>query len=199
MLAGAFGEDKVLGAVAIVAGERPEPGVVNWTYDGSTHFGELAGQKSERVDWIVDLWRQAGFIAQSSDSILSATWAKMIGWVPLGLLAVLSRQNNAGVLSASPHLDFRILVDADGSSGAAWRHDRARGDEAVGCELDLRVFDDARVGARIDAQVLDSRGVSAVCPQMVALRPVDAVQDVARRLGGVGMVLHGAGLFVNWT
>ena len=99
ILVNAFGKEKVLGAVAIVAGERPAPGVVNWTYDGGTQFGELDGQSSARVDKIVDIFQQAGLITESSNAIVSATWSKMAGWIPIGLLATLSRQNNAGVLS----------------------------------------------------------------------------------------------------
>ena len=99
MLINVFGRKKVLGALAVVAGERPTPGVVNWTYDGGTQFGELDGGTSERVDEIVNLFQQAGLITQASDAILSATWAKMVGWIPIGLLATLSRQSNAGVFS----------------------------------------------------------------------------------------------------
>ncbi len=99
LLVNVFGREKVLGALAIVAGERPAPGVVNWTYDGGTQFGELDGGASGRVDEIVNLFQQAGLITQASDGILSATWSKMVGWIPIGLLATLSRQSNAGVLS----------------------------------------------------------------------------------------------------
>ena len=99
LLVNVFGSEKVLGGLAVVAGERPTPGVVNWTYDGGTQFGELDGGTSERVDEIVNLFQRAGLITQSSDAILSATWSKMVGWIPIGLLATLSRQSNAGVFS----------------------------------------------------------------------------------------------------
>ena len=99
LLINVFGREKVLGALAVVAGERPVPGTVNWTYDGGTQFGELDGQPSERVDEIVNLFQQAGLITQASDGIQSATWSKMVGWIPIGLLATLSRQSNAGVFS----------------------------------------------------------------------------------------------------
>ena len=99
LLINIFGSEKVLGGLAVVAGERPAPGVVNWTYDGGTQFGELDGSTSERVDEIVNLFQNAGLITQASDAILSATWSKMVGWIPIGLLATLSRQTNAGVLS----------------------------------------------------------------------------------------------------
>ena len=101
LLAAAFGNEKVVGAVSIISGERPAPGVVKWTYDGGTQFGELDGAPSQRVDYITELFQQAGFIAEASSVILSSTWSKMVGWIPLGLIACLARKNNAGVLSNS--------------------------------------------------------------------------------------------------
>ena len=99
LLVDVFGKEKALGGLAVVAGERPVPGTVNWTYDGGTQFGELDGGTSGRVDEIVNLFQRAGLITQASDAILSATWSKMVGWIPIGLLATLSRQSNAGVMS----------------------------------------------------------------------------------------------------
>ena len=99
LLVDVFGKEKVVGGLAVVAGERPVPGTVNWTYDGGTQFGELDGGTSGRVDEIVGIFQRAGLITQASDAILSATWSKMVGWIPIGLLATLSRRNNAGVMS----------------------------------------------------------------------------------------------------
>ena len=99
LLINVFGKEKVLGGLAVVAGERPVPGTVNWTYDGGTQFGELDGGTSGRVDEIVGLFERAGLITEAADAILSATWSKMVGWIPIGLLATLSRQSNAGVMS----------------------------------------------------------------------------------------------------
>ena len=99
LLINVFGKQKVVGGLAVVAGERPVPGTVNWTYDGGTQFGELDGGTSERVHEIVNLFQRAGLITQASDAILSATWSKMVGWIPIGLLATLSRQSNSGVFS----------------------------------------------------------------------------------------------------
>ena len=99
LLVEAFGKEKVIGAVAIVAGERPEPGVVNWTYDGGTQFGELDGERSERVASMADMFQQAGLNAHTSGSIQSSTWTKMVAWIPIGLISTLSRMDNAGTLS----------------------------------------------------------------------------------------------------
>ena len=98
-LAEVFSREQVVGALAVVAGERPAPGVVKWTLDAGTLFGELNGQSSNRVNGIVDIFQGAGLNTQASNEIVSATWSKMVGWTPAGLLGALSRQNNAGVFS----------------------------------------------------------------------------------------------------
>ena len=99
LLVQTFGRNKVIGAMAIVAGERPAPGQINWTYDGITQFGELDGSSSPRVEQMVELCRDAGLITEASEAILSATWTKMVGWIPIGLYATLARKTNAGTLS----------------------------------------------------------------------------------------------------
>ena len=99
LLVEAFGRDRVIGGVAVVAGERPAPGRITWTYDGGTQFGELDGSPSARVDYLVDLCNAAGLNTQASAAILAATWTKMVGWIPIGLYATLARQNNAAILS----------------------------------------------------------------------------------------------------
>ena len=99
MLADVFSREQVVGALAVVAGERPAPGVVKWTLDAGTLFGELNGQSSDRVNGIVDIFQGAGLNTQASNESVSATWSKMVGWTPAGLLGALSRQNNAGVFS----------------------------------------------------------------------------------------------------
>lgn len=99
MLADVFSREHVVGALAVVAGERSSPGIVKWTLDAGTLFGELIGQSSDRVDGIVDIFNGAGLNTQASNEIVSATWSKMVGWTPAGLLGALSRQNNAGVFS----------------------------------------------------------------------------------------------------
>lgn len=98
-LADACGAAAVIGAVAIVAGELPRPGEVRWTYDGLTLLGELDGTRSPRVDGLAHLFADAGLTTQATDEIVSATWTKMVGWVPIGLFATLARLTNADTLS----------------------------------------------------------------------------------------------------
>ena len=99
-LATTFGRERVVGSVAIVAGERPEPGVVHLTFDGLTRFGELDGSSSQRVDHLVALFTAAGLNTESTDQITASTWSKMLGWIPIGLFATLGRRTNAEIMSA---------------------------------------------------------------------------------------------------
>tara|TARA_B100000700_G_scaffold313690_1_gene399098 strand:- start:2941 stop:3897 length:957 start_codon:yes stop_codon:yes gene_type:complete len=98
-LATTFGWERVVGSVAIVAGERPEPGVVHLTFDGLTRFGELDGSSSQRIDDLVALFTAAGLNTESSDRITASTWSKMLGWIPIGLFATLGRRTNAEIMS----------------------------------------------------------------------------------------------------
>ena len=109
LLAEVFGRDKVIGAVSAMAGERPEPGRVTWTDDCGTLFGELGGGGSERIDSLVALFQRAGIDAERCDMILSATWAKTTGWVPLGLIATLSKCKS-GTIFSSPTLAAGIVT-----------------------------------------------------------------------------------------
>ena len=116
-----FGQDKVIGGLAIAAGERPEPGVARWTYDGITQFGELDGTPSARVESIVDLFQQAGFNTEASDAVLSSTWTKMVAWVPLGLISCLAHINNAVALSNKQLVPFYVGMVREFSALAAAR------------------------------------------------------------------------------
>ena len=99
LLADTFGSNKVIGGLSVIAGERTEPGLINWAFDGGTQFGELDGTESERVNSLVNAFTKSGMIAQSSNNIVSETWSKLVGWVPLGLLSIRWKSSASGVLS----------------------------------------------------------------------------------------------------
>ena len=98
-LAEAFGPEQVVGAIAMIAGARTEPGAISFNYDGGTFVGELDGGSSERVEGFVALCEESGLVATAVDDIVAASWTKMVGWIPVGLLASLTRCDNATILS----------------------------------------------------------------------------------------------------
>lgn len=86
-----FGKEKVLGGLTLVAAQRPEPGVVEWTVEGITYFGESAGGVSSRVKELVEVFQRAGLRAEAKENILSLEWSKFISWATTGMISALTR------------------------------------------------------------------------------------------------------------
>lgn len=98
-LAGLFGADSVLGAMADFSGELLEDGGVLFTRNVCLHLGELAGGHSARTEGIVAVLNAAGISARASDAITTVIWSKYVGWVALMMLAVLTRRRTAAWLA----------------------------------------------------------------------------------------------------
>ena len=90
-LAGAFGQEVVVGAVTLVGASMPEPGRVLHTGNGGTWVGELDGRPSARVEAIAELFRKAGLPVEVHSNIRSATWCKLNQMVPAAALSCLTR------------------------------------------------------------------------------------------------------------
>jgi 2-dehydropantoate 2-reductase len=90
-LAGAFGQEVVVGAVTLVGASMPEPGRVLHTGNGETWIGELDGRPSARVEAIAELFRKAGLPVEVHSNIRSATWCKLNQMVPAATLSCLTR------------------------------------------------------------------------------------------------------------
>jgi len=90
-LAKVFGKEKVLGGLTLVAAQRPKPGVVEWTVEGITYFGELGGGVSPRVKELVEVFKRAGLRAEAKENILSLEWSKFISWATTGMISALTR------------------------------------------------------------------------------------------------------------
>jgi 2-dehydropantoate 2-reductase len=91
-LAGAFGDDAVLGAVGMLGGAIEANGAANFMMNSPILLGEPRGGSSTRVEEIVAALTAAGLKAGTSEAILTEEWSKFVGWLGLSGLAVLSRQ-----------------------------------------------------------------------------------------------------------
>uniref|UniRef100_A0A832A4I8 2-dehydropantoate 2-reductase n=1 Tax=Desulfacinum infernum TaxID=35837 RepID=A0A832A4I8_9BACT len=97
-LARQFGEEKILAGTVFIESTIASPGVVAHTgKPGKIIFGELKGERSERVEKIYQIFRNAGIEAEVSDNIQRVLWAKFLficgvhgvstlGRAPLGLI-----------------------------------------------------------------------------------------------------------------
>jgi 2-dehydropantoate 2-reductase len=91
LLAEAFGEQRVLGALADTSGELLASGEVVFTRNVSIMLGELAGQMSERVQRIANDIDASGVRATAVMRIRSLEWSKFTAWVGLMAVSVTTR------------------------------------------------------------------------------------------------------------
>lgn len=75
-LAAVFGRDRVVGACTMIGGARLADGLVEFTLDDATFFGELDGRPSERVEGIVQAFVESGLGAKAVDDVVSFEWTK---------------------------------------------------------------------------------------------------------------------------
>lgn len=90
-VAGIFGEEKTLGAVAAFGGELMADGLVNWTVYEHLCIGVLPAGASTVVDAIGEAFNRAGFRTVVSRRMQSIAWSKYVVFVGLLPLAALAR------------------------------------------------------------------------------------------------------------
>ena len=103
-LASAFGEKRVLGAAAVVAGELLTDGTVRFTLNERLAVGELAGGTSKRAEALAAALVRAGLKAEASPHIRTVEWSKYALFVGGMAVASLTRLTTA-----------RFLGDPDGA------------------------------------------------------------------------------------
>lgn len=91
LLAEAFGEERVLGALADTSGELLPGGAVVFTRNVNIFLGELSGAVSTRAQRIAASIEAAGVRAAALADIRSLEWSKFAAWVGLVALSVTTR------------------------------------------------------------------------------------------------------------
>jgi 2-dehydropantoate 2-reductase len=91
LLAAAFGEQRVLGALADTSGELLPGGEVMFTRNVNVLLGELSGGLSARAQRIAGNIDSSGVRAMAVADIRSLEWSKFAAWVGLMALAVTTR------------------------------------------------------------------------------------------------------------
>ena len=105
LLAGAFGWDRVLGALANMSGEVMPSGEVLFTRNVNVLIGDLAGGVSNSTQKIAQTLDASGVRATAVPDISSQEWAKFAGWV--GLVGV-------SITARTP--TWKYLIDRGGST-----------------------------------------------------------------------------------
>jgi 2-dehydropantoate 2-reductase len=91
LLAEAFGEERVLGALADTSGELLPDGAVLFTRNVNILVGELSGDLSLRAQRIAGTIDASGVRAAAVANIRSLEWSKFAAWVGLVALSVTTR------------------------------------------------------------------------------------------------------------
>jgi 2-dehydropantoate 2-reductase len=91
LLAEAFGEECVLGALADTSGELLPDGAVVFTRNVNILLGELSGDLSLRAQRVAGTIDAAGVRAAAVPDIRSLEWSKFAAWVGLVALSVTTR------------------------------------------------------------------------------------------------------------
>jgi 2-dehydropantoate 2-reductase len=92
LLARAFGSSSVLGAMADFSGELTSSGEVKFTRNVCLYLGEESGVMSPRAGELAHLVDAVGVRSEAVPDIRTREWSKFAGWIPLFLLAALTRQ-----------------------------------------------------------------------------------------------------------
>jgi 2-dehydropantoate 2-reductase len=90
-LAGLWGKERVLGALADTSGELLPNGEVLFTRNERIYVGELQGDGNERSRHIAGVLDSSGVRASAVTNIESLEWSKYAAWVGLMALAVMTR------------------------------------------------------------------------------------------------------------
>jgi 2-dehydropantoate 2-reductase len=91
LLAGVFGVNRTLGALANVSGELLPSGEVLFTRNVKISIGALDGAATERAQKIADVINASGVNAEAVENVRSLEWSKFVGWVGLMAMSVATR------------------------------------------------------------------------------------------------------------
>jgi 2-dehydropantoate 2-reductase len=106
-----FGKSRVLGGVCVVATEMdPQGRIVQLADFQSLGYGELDGQKTERVEALDQTFRGAGFDAAISAQILQDMWQKWVQLASLGAITCLLRGNIGEIVAVPGGAELSLLV-----------------------------------------------------------------------------------------
>jgi 2-dehydropantoate 2-reductase len=92
LLARVFGPSSVLGAMANFSGEVTPSGDVKFTRNVCLYVGDENRAASPRAEELAHLVDAAGVRSGAVPDIRTREWSKFVGWVPLFLVAALTRQ-----------------------------------------------------------------------------------------------------------
>jgi 2-dehydropantoate 2-reductase len=165
--------ERALGCVVYLGASVPEPGVVDYSSGDRFILGEPDGSMSQRLETIAALFREAGFVAETTDRIRDAVWVKLWGNLVMNPLSVLTQATMAAML-AHAHVE-RVCRAMMGEA------------QTVGERLGVRFT--LTIDQRLDHARTLGPFKTSMLQDLEAGRPLEidalvgAVSEIGRRLG----------------
>jgi 2-dehydropantoate 2-reductase len=172
LLGRVFGPPSVLGAMANFSGELLENGEVKFTRNVSLYLGDENGGTSPRAEEIAHLVDAAGVRSEAVPDVRTREWSKFVGWIPLFLLAALTRQ-----------LTWKFLMDPQTALVAVRI---ARETAALAAALEIELVDASPLPVPSIARASDEaaveivRGIGKTFLEKSPEHRVSSQQDVLR-------------------
>lgn len=98
VLADLWGEERVLAGTSSFGATLLGPGRIRLAGKGKTHFGELDGQPSPRMDTLVNVFSKAQLNPSASDNALGLIWDKLMVNVGINALTAIANIANGQLL-----------------------------------------------------------------------------------------------------
>jgi 2-dehydropantoate 2-reductase len=114
-LAAAFGREHTIGCIANFSGEVQEDCAALFTRNFGLYLGELPSGGSERVQALASLIDGAGVKTVASENIESVEWSKLVGWLGLTAVSVLSRLYTHQVYEDRDLAALQVAVAKEGA------------------------------------------------------------------------------------
>jgi 2-dehydropantoate 2-reductase len=134
-----FGSRNAIGALVFVASKLKEPGVIyQFGYNGG-FVGELGKSKSERVQYISDVFQKCGVDVKVSEDILADLWNKLVWNTSFNSISVVTGKTVDEILSDSDTLELlkNIMEEV---KAVAVAHDIAIREDTVQYNIDRSYY-----------------------------------------------------------
>jgi 2-dehydropantoate 2-reductase len=172
LLGRVFGPQRVLGAMANFSGELTPSGEVKFTRNVGLYVGDESSAVSPRSEELAQLVDAAGVRCEAVPDIRTREWSKFVGWVPLFLVAALTRQ-----------ITWKFLMDPRTALVVVRL---ARETAALAAALEIELVDASPlpvpsiVQARDEAAIEIVRGVGSTFLEKSPEHLMSSLQDVLR-------------------